>query len=149
MVECDNSKNFSLCLFAATLDWYLSMLLTSLLMKYHALTSEPVWLYKIYWSAYYDAFQQHIFYILFVILGFVFGYIIKWMPKLLATNNKMLLLGSSAAILLAPFTAVGVQGVSLAPTWPSQAPPLYVPDGIILAIPAIFILGFTFYRAIR
>jgi hypothetical protein len=149
MQQSDKSNRTAMAFFASSVAWYVSLLISVCVTKFHVASSPPEWLYRMYWSAYYDETGQHVFYILFVALGVLFGFITRAIPPISSTRNISLVVGTMASVLVMPLAAVGIQGVSLARPWPSELPPIPIYGGTLWCIPGLMILGITLYRTIR
>src|ERR1700719_3552947 len=97
-----NTTKISASFFAASSAWYISLLLAAYLSRLHTSISQPIWLYKIYWSAFYDEYQQHLFYIVFIGLSILFGFMMRLMPPISVKKNKDLIVGTLVSVLLMP-----------------------------------------------
>lgn len=148
MEQSGKSNKTAMAFFASSVAWHLSLLISAGVTKFHVASSPPEWLYRMYWSAYYDESGQHLFYILFVALGVLFGFIARAMPPISSTRNIDLFVGTMASVLVMPLAAVGIQGVSLARPWPSESPPITIYGGTLWCIPGLMLLGITLYRAV-
>jgi len=144
-----NNDRFFICLFAATAAWYSSILLAFFLNHFHVAIVSPKYIYSMYWNAFYDAFCQHFFYMAFVIQGVLFGFFLRRILPLSTINVKQLIGGTATAILLMPLAAVGIYGISLAPAWPTEVPPLKIIGGGLWCIPGVVILLWTLMRGCR
>ena len=147
MSRLKGEKGFALSLFAAASAWYLSLLLAFQLGKNHTIITQPNWLYKMYWMAFYDEYQQHLFYNAFIILSVLFGFVLKVIPNASAISSKILITGTVGAILSMPLAAIGVFGLSMAANWPSQAPPIMITAGGLLCLPGLLVLIFTLFNS--
>jgi hypothetical protein len=141
-----SAKWFTLCCFAAAVDWYVAVLLSLVVKQIHHRQKVPADFLGMYYPSFFDEFEKKVFVSSLLLLAIITGLVLSCARDDSDHHFHGLVEGTIAAVLLIPLTMVGMFGVAVAPEWPAAAPPVLLRGGTLWCLPGLAILAITAMR---